>query len=256
MKKLLSVACALSFTLIASSAFALQFETINVRASATSGYTAGYEALIDAWMGTGNYAKTLENFESYPAASASDGSGWDQTLATSVGTFHAKGTEGTGNSAYSGTGGPKFSIQGNGPSWGRENVTPGGDQWLDSGDISKLILDDIDGSLTNLFFYMSDPSDMGATTKLKASTTSTDWVLGKTWDEQNNGSLWFVGVKMDLGESLQSLKWTTSNTDDGYGLDDFGTSAPAPVPEPATMLLFGTGLVGLAGVTRRRKAKK
>jgi len=74
-----------------------------------------------------------------------------------------------------------------------------------------------------------------------------------------NGGGAFVGF-VDYGQLVSSVTFNASN--DILGFDDlrFGNSAtdpgnPNPVPEPATMLLFGTGLLGLAGVSIRRKKK-
>lgn len=70
-----------------------------------------------------------------------------------------------------------------------------------------------------------------------------------------------VGPWGNLSTISSAAEWIwSSQTDLDHGNDgavymitEFTTS-PAAVPEPATMLLFGTGLVGIGGLIRRKQA--
>ncbi|CAK8721304.1 hypothetical protein GMJAKD_10505 [Candidatus Electrothrix aarhusensis] len=200
----------------------------------------------------------LEDFEGKDAD-------WYKRLNTGVGKFIAKGDPGTGSTSYNAKTGsnssdPYFEVRDYDAN-GRYNVYPfhTGENYLDSADISNLSLN-LNPGYKNIFFTVTDPGDVaGMTTSrgvVKVDGAPNEVGFDAIGSGNANGSLWFVGIDGE-GEDLTKITWSVKRdgdkyTNDGFGLDSFGTVSNS-VPEPATALLLGAGLLPLMGFLRRKK---
>jgi hypothetical protein len=128
------------------------------------------------------------------------------------------------------------------------NITAGGSQWLGF------------AAGTATFSFTSPTEYFGFwITGIQTVFTSTFTVAYNGADGQTlnipintSGGAQYYGFT-DAGNSFTSVT-ITNLSNDAWGIDDVSYNAGTTTPEPSSLLLLGSGVLGLAGIVRRKFA--
>lgn len=109
-------------------------------------------------------------------------------------------------------------------------------------------------SLFGFFAGWSSSDDNG--TVMTIGTNLDTYIFNVDFDIASSAD--FYGFIADENEYFTSFNIYSNNFYALNAIDNVtvGTTSSAPVPEPSTMLMFGSGIIGLAGISRRKKITK
>ena len=145
---------------------------------------------------------------------------------------------------------------------------------LQPGEVGNLLLDGIQASFTienltqgtsatvNPLTYWDDNATWGPGGKVNSTAGTKVGLLSTQWGAQQSGNPTFTDFPLFAGYNMNNndyFRFTMSVLDNGRllasnSIDVAVGDAQVPVPEPGSMILLGTGAVGLIGYRRRKQA--